>query len=189
MKWDDRCVLDQLQKTLKWFISDAWNDMTACVANLQMPAKKFRYSFEVRTMSYNSEKDTVGIKVVRRSILYCQSSCHMRCSFQSHEDSKLSSDYQAALPQEKKAYENWVVKWYQVNCFWNNTQSCVSIVFGLFQLPLRTGKWHYICSRNRDKWINTERCVHLSNQDNVITSNVIRVLYHSTAALWKAKSK
>lgn len=103
MKWDDRCVLDQLQKTLKWFISDAWNDMTACVANLQMPAKKFRYSFEVRTMSYNSEKDTVGIKVVRKSILYCQSFCHMRCSFQSHEDSKLSSDYQAALPQEKKS--------------------------------------------------------------------------------------
>lgn len=157
--------------------------MTTWAANLQMPGKKFRYSFEVRTMPCNSEKDIV------RSILHCQSFCHMRCSFQSYEDSNLSSDYQAPLPQETKASENWVVKWYQVNCFSNNTQSCVSIVFDLFQLSLRTGKWHYICSRNRDKWITTQGCVQLSNRDNVITSHVIHVLYHSTAALRKAKSK
>lgn len=136
-------------------------------------------------MSCNSGKDLIGMKVIRRSILHFQNSsssfCCVKCWFQSYEDLNSSSDDEASPPQKMTAYENRVVKWCQVNSFSDNTQSSVSIIFVLFQLSLRTGKWHYICSCNRDKWITTEECVQLSNRDNVITGNImIHVIFFSS---------
>lgn len=52
--------------------------MTAWAANMQMPGKKFKNSFEVRTVSCDSEKDLGGIKVFRRSLPRCQTSSFFR---------------------------------------------------------------------------------------------------------------
>lgn len=39
--------------------------MTAWAANLEMPGKKFKYSYGVRTVPCDSKEHLVGIKVVR----------------------------------------------------------------------------------------------------------------------------